>query len=68
MNFNQRSKEEKEALVEALCRRHGWTRMKAVEELEQMDEVALAYIKVEERLARKAGMGYDPYSEFWQVK
>lgn len=68
MNFNQRSKEEKEALVEALCRRHGWTRMKAVEELEQMDEVALAYIKVEERLARKSGIGYDPFQDMFVVK
>ena len=66
--FDRKPPEEKEMLMATLCRRHGWPRERAVKELEELDEIALAYIKVDERLAQKSGMGYDPFQDMFVVK
>ena len=68
MKFSQFSKDRRADFVDYLCRRHGWDRTRAVEELEPLDEVALAYIGVEMKLARKSETSYDVTSENWELR
>ena len=65
--FVKMPKDDRATVLDYLCRRHGWTRDKALEEAEAMEPEALAYIKVENRLANGREVGYDVFREFWKV-
>ncbi len=68
MNYDRLPQEKKTALIDILQRRHGWPAKRCEEELRGLDEIALAYISVEDRLARKSETGYSPFASMFKVR
>jgi hypothetical protein len=68
MNFDRLPKERKEALVAVLRERHGWSTERAAGELRAMDEVGLAYVGVDARLARRAEKRYDEFQGCFELR
>ena len=54
-------------MIDYLMQRHRWDESRAKAELEAMDEIGLAYVNVEAKLARRKEVVYDPCAEMWKV-
>ena len=67
MTFSRFPKERQQALIDYLMQRHRWDESRAKAELEAMDEIGLAYVNVEAKLARRKEVVYDPCAEMWKV-
>lgn len=67
MKFSQLKRDAQESLIEFVMRQHAVTRTRAVEELDVLDEIDLAYVKVEMKLAQSSENGYDPYRDFYKL-
>lgn len=66
----EETKARQELFIRFIIDKHRWPRIKAIELLESLDPVALAYIGVEMRQAREAAVAvdYDPFQSAFEVR
>lgn len=68
MTFDRLPPDRKIALVEHLAAERGWAPDRAERELREMDDVGIAYVGVERRLAQRRDKDYDPLAEMFVLR